>query len=103
MAPKRGKPSSVRDALATTRIIERLRLQHGAEKRQQTISQSAQGATVTVALVAEPMIVLATSRIVLHAHARPMVERITEAKIATIAHEDRCFFSALPRDGATPA
>jgi hypothetical protein len=70
---------------------------------QQTIGQVAQGSAVTVALVAEPMIVLAASGMALHAYSGPLIKRVAEAEAATVAHEYRRFFPLCRVAGATPA
>jgi hypothetical protein len=53
---------------------------------------------VTVPFASELMIVLAASRIMLHAYTRPVIERIAEAKIAAVAHKNRRFFPTLTSD-----
>lgn len=50
-----------------------------------------------VAFGTKPVIVLATARVVLHAHPRPVKQRVAQPNVATPSHEYRGPFATLPR------
>ena len=85
-ATKRAKQADSR-ALGGVRgnVISDLRAvitsnEHG----QETISDAAECTAVTVTGGSEPSVLLMTSRIVLHAGARPMIEGISESRVAAV-------------------
>ena len=50
---------------------------------------------MAVAFGAKPVIVVATVRIILHADARPVVKRVAESNVTTVAHQHNGSLSTL--------
>ena len=76
-------------------VIERSRLEHCEQHREEAISKTAQGAPVTVPFLSQTVIMFPTARIILHADAGPVLERVAEPNVAPKAHQHGGSFSAL--------
>lgn len=70
-------------------MVNRTGFQHRTEECQHTIGQASQHTAVTVALAAQTVVVLTTPWIVLHTHARPVIDAITDAEITAVTHQHR--------------
>ena len=69
-------------------IIERAGAEHSDEDVEQTVSDPAERARVAVPALAQGRIVRAAQRIDLRAHARPVIDGLPQASIASTAEAD---------------
>src|SRR5262249_34851295 len=83
---------------ATGAVVGGLRGEHGHEDSEETIHDAPERPAVTVAAPAEELVMLAAVRVVPHADEAAIVEHVSEARIAGIAHADEETFAALARD-----
>src|SRR5438552_4635481 len=79
------------------RIIQRPGLQHRHQHRQPAIRYSPCRPPVTVAGWAQRCIMLLRCGILLHARARPVIQRVPPPHIAAITHTPHLFLAAFPR------
>src|SRR5258708_24076850 len=87
---------------ARGRVVRGLRGEHGHEDGEETIHDAPERPAVTVTAPAEELVMLAAVLVVPHADEAPIVERVSEARIAGIAHADEETFATLARDGQEP-
>jgi len=79
------------------RIIQRPCLQHRHQHRQPSVRYSPCRPPVTMAGLAQRRIMLLRCGILLHARARPVIQRVPQPHIAAITHTHHLFLAALPR------
>ena len=85
--------------MPTGGVVCRLVREHGHEHGEETINNATQRPAVAVAVLAEPLVMVATVGVGPHADEAQVVERVAEARIAGVTHADKETFATLPRHG----
>jgi hypothetical protein len=101
--PLASRRCSIRRSGSTLRVIGLPSLEHRDEHGEQTVGNAPKRSAVTVAGGSEPGVLLLAARVMLHAGPGPMIQSISQSRIAAIAHADLLTLAALSGDGSDAA